>query len=157
MSTFRKRRGITLIELLWIVVFLALAFFILSRPSYRAVEIVRVATGETPRYDAIVAVAAFFLTLFFLLCIADGLYRLCLRCDELLYFPLFAGLPLGFAMVPFRPFSLPIYASLLAVSMIATPVVCFFLQSAIMLFYRATTKRKRNPLPETLPPFTSNC
>ena len=153
MSTLRKRRGITLIELLWGVVFLALAFFILSRPSHRAVEIVRAVTGGM-QYDSVVAVATFFLTLFSWLCIAVGIYRLRIRYGDLFYFPLFVGVPLGFALVPFRPFSLPIYGSLLIASLIVTPVAFFLLQSAVLLFYRATSNRKRNAIPETLPPFS---
>ncbi|MGL6194156.1 MAG: hypothetical protein ACRC2T_04970 [Thermoguttaceae bacterium] len=153
MSTLPKRHGLTLIELFWAIVFLALGCFILSRPSYRAVEIVRAVTGGM-QYDSIFAAAAFFLTLFSWLCIVVGIYRLRMRYGDLLYFPLMVGFPLGFALVPFRPFSLPIYGSLLIASLIATPIAFFLLQSMILLFFMAISKRRRNPIPETLPPFT---
>jgi len=145
-----KRYGITLIELLWVIVLLYLAFWVLSCPAGRAVEIVETVTGEK-RNDVFVFASVFLLTLVFLAGIAVGIYRLRIRYGGLLYFPLMVGLPLGFAAVPFHPFSLSIYFALLATAIIITPLVFFFIQS-IFLFL-ATVERKRNPIPEVLPPY----
>ncbi len=148
-----NRRGVTLIELLWVVIYLAAALWVLSRPSYRAVEIARTVTGDM-RCDTSAAVAAFLLTLFSWLCVSVGIYRLCMRYGGFLYFPLMVGLPLGFAAVPFHPFSWPIYTLLLSASLIAVPLLLFFIQSVMMLLYRKTSKRKRRPIPDGLPPFS---
>ena len=145
-----KRYGITLIELLWVIVLLYLAFWVLSCPAGRAVEIVETVTGEK-RNDVFVFASVFLLTLVFLAGIAVGIYRLRIRYGGLLYFPLMVGLPLGFAAVPFHPFSLSIYFALLATAIIITPLVFFFIQ--MIFLFLATVERKRNPIPEVLPPY----
>ncbi len=52
MTIYPNRRGITLFELLWGMLFLAAALWVLSRPSYRVVEIVRVLSGDM-HYDSL--------------------------------------------------------------------------------------------------------
>ena len=150
-SVSLKRYGFTIIELLYVIVFLYLAFWILCCSARRAVEIVATVTGE--QQNNVFVVSVFLLILIFCIGIAVSIYRLRMWYGNLLYFPLMVGLPLGFAAVPFRPFSLPVYASLLVMAIIITPLVFFFIQSVFLLL--VTSYRKRNPIPEVLPPFTA--
>ena len=145
----QSRRGITLIELLCVIGFLYFAYWVLSSSAYRAVEIVETITGEGQN----VFVAAFILTLFCCICIAVGIYRLRIRYNNLLYFPLMAGLPLGFAAVPFHPFTLPVYISLLAAALIVIPFALFCVQMVFWLFIGQSPTPKRTPIPEVLPPY----
>jgi len=145
-----NRRGITLFELLFVMFFFCAAMWLLASPAWRTIEIVETVTGEK-RYELLIFVGVFSLTLLYWICIAIGIRRLRVRYGNLLYFPLMVGLPLVFAVIPLHPFSLRVYAALLTTAIIAIPLVLFFIQSVFLL--SATASRKRNQIPEVLPPY----
>ena len=149
-----SRRGITLIELLVVIGMLYSALWIINQATFRVREIAETITGERQNIVGVV----FFLILLFLICIAVCINRFNvwfrIRYGNLLYFPLLVGLPLGFAIVPFRPFPLHVYALLLATAVIVSPLVFFFIQSIFLLYFQVSVKPKRSPIPEILPPYS---